>query len=267
MVAQITSARLRPDEPIHKNEPTKTRTAVQRRTNGPMTYGPSRAEYLLTDRRTPLRGVFTEAIGRTAQRGDIVIRAGDSAPPILHIQRGVAFSSHTLPDGRRAITDVLLPTDFVGIEHVVTGRASAETTAASPLGYKALPASALRQRCIADPKVALRLLAALSEQTGRRDRHALALSRLDARERLADFIIGMYDRLRRAGLIGRATFNFPLTQDQIADHLGMTTVHVSRTCKRLREERLVTVDRQIIIITDADGLREAAGELQRSMAR
>ena len=77
----------------------------------------------------------------------------------------------------------------------------------------------------------------------------------------------MYDRLRRAGLIGRATFNFPLTQDQIADHLGMTTVHVSRTCKRLREERLVTVDRQIIIITDADGLREAAGELQRSMAR
>ena len=87
------------------------------------------------------------------------------------------------------------------------------------------------------------------------DRHLTAISRLDARERIGLFLLDIYDRLRRRELISRPTFNLPLTQEQIADHLGMTMVHVNRTLRRLREERLLMVANQVVIITDIDRLR------------
>ena len=81
------------------------------------------------------------------------------------------------------------------------------------------------------------------------------IGRLDAKSRLAAFLLGIHDRLRRRGLTDQLSFNLPLTQEQIADHLGLTLVHLNRTLRRMREERLVNVDRQAVIIRDLEGLR------------
>ena len=109
--------------------------------------------------------------------------------------------------------------------------------AASTVGYRMMPAQTLRQ-LMADPRIAARVLASIAEAKCRVERHVTVLGRLDSRSRIAALLIGIYDRLRRADLIPRATFNLHLSQDQIGDHLGMTMVHVSRTLKRMREERL-----------------------------
>jgi DNA-binding transcriptional regulator LsrR (DeoR family) len=71
-------------------------------------------------------------------------------------------------------------------------------------------------------------------------------------------VFDIYERLRRNGLNSGLTFNLPLTQEQIADHLGLTLVHVNRTLRRLREERIVLIERQTVIILDLDRLRERA---------
>jgi CRP/FNR family transcriptional regulator len=65
----------------------------------------------------------------------------------------------------------------------------------------------------------------MAETRRRADRLVTALSRLDAYERMACFLLSVYDRLRRAELIACPTFNLHLTQEQIGDHLGLTTVH------------------------------------------
>jgi CRP-like cAMP-binding protein len=71
-------------------------------------------------------------------------------------------------------------------------------------------------------------MALMAEARWRTHRHLTAIARLDAYERLSFFLLDIHDRLRRHNLIARPTFHFPLTQDQIADHLGMTMVHVNR---------------------------------------
>jgi hypothetical protein len=109
-----------------------------------------------------------------------------------------------------------------------------------------------------DSRIAWCALALAGQARWRNEHHLLAITRFDARGRLAAMILGIYERLRRRGLVTRPTFNLPLTQEQIADHLGITTVHVSRTLRRMREERLVLVDRHVVIILDLDGLRHAA---------
>jgi hypothetical protein len=59
-------------------------------------------------------------------------------------------------------------------------------------------------------------------------------------------------------LITRPTFSLPLTQELIGDHLGMTTVHLSRSLRRLRDERLAMFNRQVVILLDLPGLRSIA---------
>ena len=63
-----------------------------------------------------LRQAFREAGQHTAHRAEVIIFAQDPDPPALMIQHGTAYSSHAFRDGRRAIIDVFLPPDVVGIE-------------------------------------------------------------------------------------------------------------------------------------------------------
>jgi len=257
---QTMPLRLRHEERISNSPEVLAAASIQPQNSGLVAYAPRVSEDLLAGG-PALREAFASAPFHIAQRCKMLVSASDTEPPVLRVEHGMAFSSCTLPDGRRAITDIFLPTDFIGIEHAVADHAPTEITAAGALRYRALSASAFRERFIVDPQVALRVLAVLTEQSVRRNRHAFALTRLDARERMADFLVGIYDRLRLAGLAPRPIFNLPFTQNQIAEHLGMTMVHVSRTCRRLRDERLVITDRQVIIIKDVEGLRRVAGAL------
>ena len=204
-----------------------------------------------------LRQAFREAGQHTAHRAEVIIFAQDPDPPALMIQHGTAYSSHAFRDGRRAIIDVFLPPDVVGIEHVVSGRLNRDVIAASPLGYRRLPAQTLRQ-LITVPEISAYLLGLMATAKGRVDRHVIAVTRMDAYARLASFLLGMYHRFRRAGLISRPTFNLDLTQDEIGDYLGLTTVHVSRTLRRMRQERLAIFDRGAVMILDVERLRAVA---------
>ena len=111
---------------------------------------------------------------------------------------------------------------------------------------------------MADRCIALHALAVVAELRWRTARLAAMIGRLDAQARICVMLLDLYERLRRHGLVGRMTYNLPLTQEQMADHLGLTLVHVNRTLRRLRQERIVLVDRQVVIIIDLDRLREFA---------
>jgi CRP-like cAMP-binding protein len=137
------------------------------------------------------------------------------------------------------------------------GASMHEVLAATAVGYRLLKPAQVRE-LMRDPRIALRALAVVAEEQRRVHRHLTEITRLDSRGRLAAMILGVYERLRRQELISRPTFNLSLTQDQMADHLGITVVHVSRTLRRLREEKIVIVDRQVVIILNLDRLRQAA---------
>ena len=220
-------------------------------------FAPAAVEELLTGDRM-LRQAFLEQPYNSIGRQGTVFSGENGDAPVILIQRGVAYRSSTLPDGRRAILDLLLPGDVGGIDNAVFGRTNQALTAANALGYRAMRAAMLRDLMGTRP-VALRVAALMAETRWRMDRHLTAISRLDARERIGLFLLDIHDRLRRRELIERPTFNLPLTQEQIADHLGMTMVHVNRTLRRLREDRLVLVAQQVVIITDLDRLRALLG--------
>lgn len=208
----------------------------------------------LLDGSRKLRAAFLAMPARTAERGARLLRRDGGEPQVLLLAVGFAYRACGLADGRRAILDILLPGDIIGLDHIVAARSSDEFVAACRLGYRALAAGEVR-RLMADQPVALRLLGLLAEARWRINRVAVSLGRLDAQARICLMLLDVYDRLRHRQLIMRPTFNLPLTQEQIADHLGLTVVHVNRTLRRLREDKIVIVDRQVVIILDLPRLR------------
>jgi CRP-like cAMP-binding protein len=136
--------------------------------------------------------------------------------------------------------------------------------AANRVGYHLLGAAALRD-LLAEHSVAMFVLAQIAEQRWRSDRLAASIGRLDAYARLCVLLLDIYERLRHRELINRPTFNLPLTQEQLADHLGLTLVHVNRTLRRLREEKIVLVDRQVVIIQDMERMRALAQSLPEAI--
>lgn len=219
-------------------------------------YASGASEDLLTGARL-LRRAFLATPLRTAERDTVIVSTEDTAPPALLFDRGFAYRSIAMLDGRRSIVDILLPGDVAGIDHAMLGRCNHEVVAANTVGYRQLSGTTVRE-LMADRHIALRILALAGETRWRSDRHMAAVTRCDARGRIAVLLLGIYERLRRRDLISRPTFNLPLTQEQVADHLGITMVHVSRTLRRMREERLVIVDRHVVIILDLEELRRIA---------
>ena len=212
-------------------------------------------DLLLGGRR--LREAFLKTPIRLVGRNAPLIRAGERDPAAILIRNGFALRSCVLPDGRRAIFDILVPGDIGGLDGVVLARSLEDITAADRVGYHQLGGAALRE-LMADRCVALQATALLAGARWRADRLAASIGRLDAQARICVLLLDLYDRLRRQGLIGRPSFNLPLTQEQIADHLGLTLVHVNRTLRRLREEKLVLIHRQVVTIVDLDRLRALA---------
>lgn len=94
----------------------------------------------------------------------------------------------------------------------------------------------------------------LSERQRRADRLLAAISRLDARGRIATMILDFHERLRRRRLITGSTYNFPLTQVQVGQYLGLTVVHVNRVLQSLRAERILDLEKHCVTILDLDRL-------------
>jgi len=211
-----------------------------------------------------LRAAFLQTPMRFAGRDVPLLRGGASEPAAILVRSGLAYHACALPDGRRAILRVLLTGDFGGLHNIVMARAMEDIVAANRVGYHMLGAATLRE-LFADSGISVFVLAQIAEGRWRADRLAASIGRLDAHARICVLLLDIYDRLRHRGLINRPTFNLPLTQEQIADHLGLTLVHVNRTLRRLREEKIVLVDRQVVIIQDIERLRELAQGLPQSV--
>ena len=220
----------------------------------PLRFAQDAMEAVLIGGQTLRRAFLTGPIF-SANRGD-KLAAGNGEPKVLLIRSGVAYRASALADGSRAILDILIPGELIGLSHIVA-RPSDEFTAACRLRYNALSCVDMR-RLMSDQAVALHIFSLLADARWRSSRLAMSIGRLDAQGRICAMLLDIYERLRRRDLIGRPTFNLPLTQDQIADHLGLTVVHVNRTLRRLREERVLILDRQVVIILDLDRLRALA---------
>ena len=188
----------------------------------------------------------------------IIFSEDKGADELFTLYDGWAFTFKLLPDGRRQILDFLLPGSLIGLH---------------ALWFKAMPHSAQTltsvSLCVFDkekfrdllrrkPEYEWELLKYLAAGQASRDRRLTDLGRRPAKERIARLVLDIHDQSDSRGMVKGGSFPFHLRQEHIADALGLTKVHVSRTLQGLRQEGLLEIDRQTASVLDLRGLRELA---------
>jgi CRP-like cAMP-binding protein len=85
----------------------------------------------------------------------------------------------------------------------------------------------------------------------------LGIGRRTAYTRIAHLLCEVFMRLAAVGLTNGYECDFPITQTEIADALGLSTVHVNRSIQELRAAGLIDLRRSALTILDWDGLTRA----------
>jgi CRP-like cAMP-binding protein len=85
----------------------------------------------------------------------------------------------------------------------------------------------------------------------------VGLGRREAFARIAHLICELFIRLRAVGLVNGYAYELPLTQAELGDALGLSTVHVNRVLKELRNQGLVVLKGKHLVIPDWEKLKEA----------
>ena len=176
---------------------------------------------------------------------------------------GWGFRAQVLPDGSRQITDFIIPGDFCS-SSLDNDEITSDIEACGPARIAVLDMDRIsdqsrtliqkiRRRQEAD--ILRRLRAAL-----------VSLGRRDAKARLAFLIAECHSRLAGVGLAIDGEFRWPLTQEHLADVLGLTPVHVNRTLARLRTEALLVVQNRTVLILDLVELCRVGGFTNRRQA-
>jgi CRP-like cAMP-binding protein len=83
------------------------------------------------------------------------------------------------------------------------------------------------------------------------------IGRRDAFESIGHLLCELHARLEKVGFTTNTDFELPLTQDEIADALGLTPTHVNRMLKRLREEGFISLHQNKLVILDIASLQSA----------
>jgi CRP/FNR family transcriptional regulator len=195
---------------------------------------------------------------RTLTAGELLGTAGSSNEVIFQLQAGWAYQFRDFSDGCRAIVDVYLPGDVIGLDAVLRIRRLEEVMTLTSVTIAAIHADDALTDLMASRSTALYIALLLGQRQRRADRLVAAISCLGARGRLATMMLDFCTRLRRQRLITGSIYNLPLTQIQIGSYLGLTVAHVNRMLRSLRDERIVNLEKHSVTILDLERLTRLA---------
>jgi CRP-like cAMP-binding protein len=182
--------------------------------------------------------------------GQDLFRQGGRAENFYTLYDGWGLRYHHLRDGSRQILDVLLPGDMAGLTAVLLGYSAHSVQALTAANFCVLNGDALPGLFRKNPELALALMRTCLADARRADLRATMLGRLSAAERVGYFLIEIYDRLRRRGMVRSGICPCPLRGIDVADAVGLSRVHVMRAFKELRGEALLQRERGNLFIPD-----------------
>ncbi len=201
---------------------------------------------------------FHSAPPRTVGPGQSLSASAAQRDAIYHIRAGWACQFRDLANGYRAIVDVYLPGDIIGLDALTGTRRLEEVVTLTSVTAAVIPDEDTLIDLMAVRQTALYIIWLLGHRQRRADLLHAAVSGLDARGRMATILLDFYTRLRRRKLITGLMYNLPLTQVQIGRYLGLTMVHVNRVLGSLRDERIVQVEKHCVTILALDRLESLA---------
>ncbi|MFW5641550.1 MAG: Crp/Fnr family transcriptional regulator [Roseicyclus sp.] len=165
--------------------------------------------------------------------GSVATLEGDASAAVYLSRSGWLAASKSTADGRRLILDVVLPGDMLDPAHTIGDVSQVEIEALSRAVVVRVPRAEWLRRLDERPALAAAVERARQAATARMARRMLQLGRGSAESRLAYTLFELWLRSRTGRARGGSAMHIPMTQQQLGDFCGLSSVHVCRTMGRL----------------------------------
>jgi CRP-like cAMP-binding protein len=194
----------------------------------------------------------------SVERGATVLVEGMHSAHLFTLLSGWAFRYKLLTDGRRQIMNYVLPGDLVGLQGSLMGEMDHSVEALTPVTLCVFERAQLGRLFERHASLAYDLTWIAAHEETILDEHLLSIGRRTALERTAYLLSFIHQRARLAGT-DTARRIIPITQQHIADTLGLSLVHTNKTLRKLADRKLMRWQDRGCEILDADGLLALSG--------
>jgi CRP-like cAMP-binding protein len=200
------------------------------------------------------------------KRGELVIEAGATivaegahSAQLFTLLSGWAYRFKVLGDGRRQILNYCLPGDLVGLQGTVIGVMEHSVEALSPVVLCVFQRDRMNELFRRQPGLAFDVTWLAAREERMLDENLLSVGRRTALERAAYLIAFLHQRAMAVGLGGDRSLLIPITQQHVADTLGLSVVHTNKTLRKLALRGLIRWHDRACEVLDAAGLMQEAG--------
>ena len=187
--------------------------------------------------------------------GETLIDEGQNDAPLFTLLQGWAFRFKSLRDGRRQILSFLLPGDFIGVQQRMGDAAAHGVSTLTDAVFCVFQRDSLWELHRQQPSMGFNITWLTAHEESLVDDTLLSVGRRSAEERIATLLILLFKRaaaLQADG--GAAGVPFPLTQQHVADGLGLSLVHTNKTLRKLEQRGLHRIAEGRLHLLDAKAL-------------
>ncbi len=177
---------------------------------------------------------------RRLEPGDYILREGDRADICPILLSGFAFRHKIAETGGRQIVALKIPGEPLDFQSLYLSTADHNLQALTAVELAIISLPELEKLVTAWPLLARAVLVDILIEASIGREWLLNIGRRNALARLAHFLCELNARLRQMGAPGLDESDVPLTQEQLADMLGLTPVHINRTLRALEDAGAVS---------------------------
>jgi CRP-like cAMP-binding protein len=200
---------------------------------------------------------------RALDASTYLVREGDLPDHCGVLGSGYAYRQKHTGDGQRQILALHIPGEAVDMQHLYLDVADHSVQMLTRGDVAFVARKDLRDLARARPMVGHAIMLNILVEASIFREWVLNVGRRDARSRLAHVLCEFAVRMQRQGLADGGGFELPITQEQLGDVLGLTTVHVARTLKTLETQGLISRNRRAISFPNWERLRDVGDFNQR----
>jgi CRP-like cAMP-binding protein len=199
---------------------------------------------------------------RRLDAGSYLVREGDVPAHCSVLVTGYAFRQKVTGNGARQILALCIPGDAVDLQNMFLDVSDHSVQLLTQCKVADVPREALQELVLARPALGTAIIELTLIEASILREWVVNVGRRDARARIAHILCEFAVRLEQRGLMTDHGFELPMTQEQLADATGLTSVHVNRVLKSLEADGLINRKRRQIHFDDWRALQDA-GDFSR----
>lgn len=187
---------------------------------------------------------------RKLRPNDHIVWDGDKPHFVCLLMSGFALRQKVAGNGGRQILSIHMKGDLIDLQNSLLGVADHNLQMLTTGEIAMIPVEDIRDLAFRMPGVGMAMWYETLVEASIFREWILNVGRRDARTRIGHLLCEFAIRLEQAELGNKTEYELPITQEQMADAVALTSVHVNRTLMGLQKDGFISRTKRQIVIND-----------------